>query len=41
VLDVGPLGAGLQVSYGWMALSALVVVGLAVPLFSRRDVRAH
>jgi ABC-2 type transport system permease protein len=41
VLENGPLGAGFQASYAWMALGALVLLAGAVRLFSRRDIRAH
>lgn len=37
----GPLGAGLQAAYGWMALVAVVVVAASLPFFDRRDINAH
>lgn len=37
----GPLGAGVQAAYGWMALAAVVFVAAALPIFDRRDVAAH
>lgn len=41
VLTKGPLGAGVQASYLWMALSGLLVLAIALPLFARRDIRSH
>ncbi len=41
-LDAGPLGGGgVPAVFAWMALGAVVVVGVAVPLFDRRDVAAR
>lgn len=37
----GPLGGGVQASYLWLALAAVVFVAAALPLFDRRDVLAH
>lgn len=39
-LEPGPLGAGLQASYVWMPLAALVFVAAAAVRFDRRDVAA-
>jgi ABC-2 type transport system permease protein len=35
----GPLGGGLQLSFVWMVLAAVVFVAVAAPLFERRDIR--
>ncbi|HEX6871516.1 MAG TPA: ABC transporter permease subunit [Micromonosporaceae bacterium] len=40
-LHGGPLGAGLRPEYGWMALAAVVVVVVALPIFDRRDVNVR
>jgi ABC-2 type transport system permease protein len=37
-LSGGPLGAGLVPAYGWMALVAVVVTIVALPIFNRRDI---
>ena len=40
-LTGGPLGAGLPLAYGWMALAAVVVIAAAMPVFDRRDIATH
>jgi ABC-2 type transport system permease protein len=37
----GPLGGGLQASYAWLGLAAIVALAVATPVFDRRDVAAH
>lgn len=39
-LHGGPLGAGWQVSYLWLAVGALVFVSLSLPVFDHRDIAA-
>ena len=34
----GPLGAGLPASFVWVALTAVAVVSVALPVFDRRDI---
>jgi ABC-2 type transport system permease protein len=36
----GPLGGGVPVEFCWMALTAVVVFALALPVFERRDIAA-
>jgi ABC-2 type transport system permease protein len=40
-LSGGPLGSPLPASIGWVALVAVVFVAAALPVFARRDIRAH
>jgi ABC-2 type transport system permease protein len=40
-LTGGPLGAGPQVAYLWMAVAAIAFVVVATPIFGRRDIAAH
>jgi len=40
-LGDGPLGSPPPASLVWVVLMAVVVVGVAVPVFERRDIRAH
>ncbi|HEX6076416.1 MAG TPA: ABC transporter permease subunit [Micromonosporaceae bacterium] len=40
-VEGGPLGAGLPLAYGWLALGAVVVVLAALPVFHRRDIAAR
>jgi ABC-2 type transport system permease protein len=37
-LNGGPLGAGLPAAYAWMAVAAVFFVGVALPIFDRRDI---
>jgi ABC-2 type transport system permease protein len=37
----GPLGAGFPLTYLWMPAAAVVFVGVALPLFDRRDITVH
>lgn len=37
-IDEGPISGTVPVGFGWLALSAVVFVAAAVPLFRRRDV---
>lgn len=37
-LEGGPIGAGLPGRYGWMAVGAIVVLAVSLPVFDRRDV---
>lgn len=37
----GPLGAGVQSSYVWMPIAAVVFLLVAAPLFNRRDIAAR
>jgi ABC-2 type transport system permease protein len=40
-LTGGPLGAGLRGAYIWMPAVAVAVIGMALPVFGRRDIAAH
>jgi len=40
-LGTGPLGAGLPPTYAWMALAAVIVIAMAMPVFERRDIAVH
>lgn len=37
----GPLGVGWQAAYLWLAVGAVVVVAIALPIFDRRDIGIH
>jgi ABC-2 type transport system permease protein len=39
VVADGPLGGGIPASFAWPVVVAVLLVGCAVPVFSRRDIR--
>ncbi len=39
-VNAGPLGGGVQPSFGWMALVIALVILAAAPAFGRRDIRS-
>ncbi|WP_067901365.1 ABC transporter permease subunit [Nocardia vaccinii] len=39
-LDTGPMGAGLRPGYLWLAITAVVFIVAALPVFDRRDIAA-